>query len=140
MKSLLLQSIVLSLILIACSESSSEDLEPVTDNDTPTSEVTTMDPTTDNDTPTPEVIEAPTKITFEANVKSIISQNCFECHNGPSARAGVRLENFQQIMTSGASVLRRMNDANNPMPPSGLLRPELRNIINQWASDGFLEQ
>jgi hypothetical protein len=46
-----------------------------------------------------------------------------------NARAGVEQGN----------VLARINDVSNPMPPSGVMPATDRQIIQQWADDGFLE-
>ncbi len=84
-----------------------------------------------------------TMITYEKDVKNIISNSCatVACHDAVSPAAGLPLTNFTQIKNAAenGNLVDRMNSSSNPMPPAGLLPAATRNIINQWKADGFLE-
>lgn len=80
-------------------------------------------------------------ITYESDVASIMTNNCITCHAGPSPNAGLDLSNYQntRFSTEMGNLIQRMNNAANPMPPNGLVSPELRLIMDKWVTDGFLE-
>ena len=80
-------------------------------------------------------------ITYESDVESIMINNCITCHAGPAPNAGLDLSNYQNTRSSTemGNLIQRMNNAANPMPPSGLVSPELRQIMDKWVTDGFLE-
>ena len=80
-------------------------------------------------------------ITFNADVKIIISNNCLPCHAGSFAAAGLNLESYENVReaTENGNLLASINSMTNPMPQSGLMAPDLILIIEQWASDGYIE-
>lgn len=80
-------------------------------------------------------------ITYVDDVKAIIDNNCTSCHGTVSPEAGLSLVTFQQVRNAAenGNLIPRMNNATNPMPPSGRLSAEVRAIIDKWADDGFLE-
>ena len=80
-------------------------------------------------------------ITYNADVKTIIDNNCTGCHGTVSPQAGLSLVTYQQVRTAAeiGNLIQRMNSATNPMPPSGRLSADIRAIIDAWADDGFLE-
>ena len=80
-------------------------------------------------------------VTYDGDVKAIIDNNCTGCHGAVSPQAGLSLVNFQQVRAAAenGNLIPRMNNATNPMPPSGILPAATRAIIDKWADDGFLE-
>lgn len=82
-------------------------------------------------------------ITYTNNIKTIIDNNCLNCHgqNNYNFIGGIPLFIYSQVKTSAKSgtLIPRINDAANPMPQGGLLLPENRAIIEKWKTDGFLE-
>lgn len=87
----------------------------------------------------PDVIDR--TITYNRDVKTIIDANCTTCHGNVTPNAGLRLTTFQQVKNSAqnGNLISRMNNAANPMPPSGVLSTTTRAIIDKWAEDGYLE-
>lgn len=86
----------------------------------------------------PPIVET---VTYNEDVAPIIANNCLGCHSGPNANAGLDLSNYANVRTAAAqgNMVNRINNGSNPMPPTGILPPDLRQIIDQWVSDGFLE-
>lgn len=86
----------------------------------------------------PPIVEA---VTYDDDVAPIINTNCVGCHSGPSANAGLQLDGYANVRAAAeqGNLVNRINNASNPMPPSGQLPPETRQIIDQWVADGFLE-
>lgn len=80
-------------------------------------------------------------VTYDADVKSIMTNNCITCHAGPAPSAGLDLSNYQNTRFSAeqGNLVFRMNDATNPMPPNGKLSPETLQLIDKWVTDGFPE-
>ncbi len=112
---------VMSCLCFSCSDDSEDDLIPV-------APVDPIDP----------VIEL---ITYTNNVKSIIDNNCVVCHQGVDPAGGLYLRDYNEVKSAvlNNGLLNRINDAANPMPQGGLLPQSIRDIIDQWNTDGLLE-
>ena len=110
-----------SLLIINCSSTGGDDLVGT-------------DPT-----PNPDP-DTTTKITYDANIKSIISNNCNSCHgNPPTNGAPTSYTTFSQVSGNVDGILSRINNASSPMPPQGLMPQSTRALIQQWKDEGLLE-
>jgi len=80
-------------------------------------------------------------VTYDADVKTIIDNNCVSCHISGGQASFLSLTNYAEVKMSAesGSLIARMNDLVNPMPQSGLLSAQTRAIIDKWKADGFLE-
>lgn len=80
-------------------------------------------------------------ITYNGNVRTIISNNCLPCHGGTTPSAGLNLETYNSVRnaTENGNVLARINSASNPMPVGGQMAPSLIATIERWATDGYIE-
>ncbi|SIQ73740.1 c-type cytochrome [Maribacter ulvicola] len=80
-------------------------------------------------------------VTYEADIKLIMTNNCITCHAGPAPNAGLDLSNYQNTKYSAeqGSLVARMNSATNPMPPNGTLSPQTLQIIDKWITDNLPE-
>lgn len=106
-----------SLILFNCSSDSNDDL-----NDD------------DNMVPVPETI------TYDGQIKSIINNNCTQCHGSTLANgAPFSLTTFADVSGRVDRIIARTNSSTSPMPPSGQIGSSLRDMIQQWKDDGLLE-
>lgn len=92
-------------------------------------------------TSTIEEVQIVTEVTYNANVSTIISNNCLPCHGGTTPSAGLNLETYASVRnaTENGNLINRINSASNPMPQSGQMPPALIATIEQWAIDGYLE-
>ncbi|WP_242119373.1 ADP-ribosylation factor GTPase-activating family protein [Aestuariivivens sediminicola] len=105
------------LLAFACSSSSSDDLS--------------------ND---PDPDPNPNPITYDAHISTIMSSNCTSCHgNPPTQNAPFSLTTFNEVRTRVNSIISRINNTSNPMPPAGLMPQSTRELIQQWKDDGLLE-
>jgi hypothetical protein len=86
----------------------------------------------------PPIVES---VTYDDDVAPILANNCVGCHSGPSPTAGFAIDGYANARAGveQGNVLARINDVSNPMPPSGVMPATDRQIIQQWADDGFLE-
>lgn len=80
-------------------------------------------------------------VTYDSEVQTIMFNRCVTCHGGSAPQSGLDLSTYQNTRWSAemGSLIQRMNNATNPMPPNGLVSPELRLIMDKWVSDGFPE-
>ena len=115
----IIYSVLLGTLLSACSNENEEDLEARALAEIPESN----------------------SITFEANVRAIMQDNCNMCHTSPTAfGAPFPLLTFDDVSSRADRIITRMNSEENPMPPSGRVSLEIRNTIEQWRENGLLEE
>ncbi|WP_033961610.1 hypothetical protein [Psychroserpens jangbogonensis] len=90
-------------------------------------------------TPLPEVV------TYQANVKSIIDNNCIACHNNPPINgAPISLTTFNDVKNAieNNGLIGRISstDLAFSMPFGGPRLPQnLIDIVVKWEQDGLLE-
>ncbi len=81
-----------------------------------------------------------TEITYDDDIKSILNNRCTGCHGNPTQNgAPFSLTTFNSAKNRIDDIISRINNASNPMPPSGLMSQEVRDEIQQWKDDGLLE-
>lgn len=90
------------------------------------------------DEPIDPIIEI---IKYEPEVQTIMLTHCTSCHSGATPSAGVDLTTYDDVrhQTESGTLIDRINDASNPMPPNNLMSEENRQIIAKWVTDGYLE-
>ncbi|WP_248723883.1 hypothetical protein [Seonamhaeicola sp. ML3] len=114
------------LIFSACSSNSTDD-------------VSSPDP---DPIPNPNPNPNPTaKVTYDADIKSIISNNCLNCHGNPRQNgAPTSYTTFSQVRNGVDGIINRINrTGGGVMPPSGQMSSSTRALIQQWKDDGLLE-
>ena len=96
----------------------------------------------------PDVIENPNnpndnKITYSDDIAPIMQSSCVSCHASPPVNgAPFSLINFSQVNQRANGVLNRMSlQSGSPgaMPPSGRLPQATIDLIQQWITDGKLQ-
>ncbi len=106
--------IAFAISLIACSKSSDDEMTP---------------------TPDPNA-----KVTYDGNIKAILSGNCLGCHGAtPSNGAPTSYDTYTKAKAAIDKIITRTNSASNPMPVSGLMSVANRELIKKWKTDGLLE-
>lgn len=80
-------------------------------------------------------------IYYNPDVQTVMTNNCITCHSGAAPSAGLRLDNYTdtRYSTEHGNLIERMNSSTNPMPPSGILSADTRQIMDKWVIDGFKE-
>ncbi len=88
-----------------------------------------------------ETPDTTTETTYTSKVAPIIANYCLTCHSDVAPSADLSLTTYESVkaatMTGNLAV--RINDANSPMPPSGLMPEDSRNTIQAWISGGYKE-
>lgn len=89
--------------------------------------------------------DSPTVVSYEANIKQIIGNNCTGCHKDPPVNgAPFALNTYDRVRngTENGNVLasmKRQTGASAAMPPAGRLPQATIDLIEKWADEGFLE-
>ena len=80
-------------------------------------------------------------IRYNPEVQQIMFDRCVTCHGGPAPSAGLDLSIYSGVRnaTENGSLINRINSESAPMPTSGLMDAELRQQIQKWADDGYLQ-
>jgi hypothetical protein len=93
-----------------------------------------------------ESLQEPTviidKVTYTANVKSIIDQNCIGCHSAGGSL--IPLVTYDQVKNAMSNTnlldrIQRQNGMPGIMPKAGRMPQDKINTILQWNTDGLLE-
>ncbi|MGY5352369.1 hypothetical protein ACXGQW_07380 [Wenyingzhuangia sp. IMCC45533] len=125
-----------SLALANCSDDSTSDIDnsSVTSNTENNADVDTDSSSDDNTN------QQQTRLTYTNNIKTIIDNNCLECHSSPVRNgAPFSLTTFNQVSNRAGRMQVRMNSVSNPMPQRGLIASDLRAMFDQWITDGKLQ-
>lgn len=112
-------------VLSSCSKSTTEDISPVD----------TSDDSGDSEDPV-------AKVTYKANIKSIMDSSCTGCHSASEPKAGISLVTYSQVKNSAqnGTLINVMNGQAPVMPPKGKLAQTTLDLIDKWKADGFLEE
>lgn len=80
-----------------------------------------------------------TTITYQKDIRPIVSNYCTSCHGGDMPAAGFALTSYETVRekTEFGALLQRINNSNRPMPMSGLLPKEMRETFSLWAEQGY---
>jgi len=91
-------------------------------------------------------MEDPVLVTYADNVKTIIDNNCLNCHSDPPTNgAPIPLVTYTQVRNAAenGSLINRIQaqeGASGAMPLGGPRLPQtLIDIVVQWQTDGFEE-
>jgi len=82
-------------------------------------------------------------VTFQADIRPIFQNACNECHSNPPRNGAPQpLVTLEEIRTNveNRNLLDRINSLSAPMPPSGLLPENTRQLIQAWVDGGFVNQ
>lgn len=80
-------------------------------------------------------------ITYETHISTVMTTNCTSCHGGSNPQGNLLLETYNQVRNSAenGTLIQRINDVANPMPPAGLMPASTRTLLEEWVQNGYLE-
>ena len=80
-------------------------------------------------------------VKYNPDVASLMNSHCITCHGSISPSGGLSLTNYTEVRqsTEFGNLINRMNSTSNPMPPTGILSSNKRQIMDNWVSAGFPE-
>ena len=96
----------------------------------------------DSDDPDPVINTGPIGITYVGNIRAIITTNCTGCHGDPPTQgAPMSLTTYNDVRgaVETLNLLERINSTTNPMPPTGLMQNDTRQLIEDWVDLGMPE-
>ncbi len=99
------------------------------------------------------VAQAVDKVTYETDVKPILREHCFACHNQEDATASLALDSFEGLTTGGASgevvaagdlegsrLWKLVTHEEEPtMPPDNKLPEKQLQVLRAWIEGGLLK-
>ena len=94
----------------------------------------------DDSDPTPN--PTPTNVTYNGNIKSIMTSNCTSCHGNPTSNgAPMSLTTYSEVVdaVNNRNLINRINSTSNPMPVGGLMPSNTRQLIQTWVNNGMPE-
>lgn len=82
------------------------------------------------------------EISFDHDIQPIMSNFCTTCHAGDDPDGEFVLTSYQAVRKKleDGSLLERINDSDDPMPPSGIMPRHMRRLIRIWSDTGFKEK
>ena len=82
------------------------------------------------------------EISYTNDVRPVVKNFCATCHAGDSPEGEMVLTSYEDVRghVEHGALLDRINDADDPMPPSGLLPRHTRRMIRLWAESGYLNE
>lgn len=91
--------------------------------------------------PVPEVPVPPGGVKFSELISGsspyrVFARSCTGCHNSGNMSGNLDLTNYDAARSKASTIQSRMNNSASPMPPSGLLRQNDRDMVNSWISFG----
>lgn len=89
-----------------------------------------------------QIQDVPARVTHEMLIGNdmrynVFKQSCVGCHSAASAQGGLNLESATMSKAKATAILSSMKNANNPMPPSGVLQDGFKiAVVEKWVSLG----
>jgi hypothetical protein len=82
------------------------------------------------------------EISFEHTISPIVNNFCTTCHAGDDPDGEFVLTSYESVRAKveDGSLLERINDTEDPMPPSGMMPKHMRRMIKLWSETGFKDK
>lgn len=74
------------------------------------------------------------QLTSRSSPYRVFNRTCVGCHNNNSGR--LNLTNYETARDNSSLIIQRMNSAQSPMPPTGRLRQNDRDLVQSWVNAG----
>ncbi|GEM_PF-3552508 len=87
-----------------------------------------------------ENVILPDSVTYSdlmgATEVNVFKKSCVSCHSSTNRAGGFDISTYDRAKERNSKIVERMNNANSPMPPSGILSPTSRKLVQKWVSLG----
>jgi mono/diheme cytochrome c family protein len=67
---------------------------------------------------------------------NVFKKSCISCHSSTNLAGGFDISSYDRAKERTSKIVERMNNANSPMPPAGILSPTSRKLVQKWVSLG----
>ncbi|MGI9518391.1 MAG: c-type cytochrome domain-containing protein, partial [Pirellulaceae bacterium] len=80
------------------------------------------------------------EISYSSDIQPIVHNFCVTCHSGKNPEGDFVLTSYEDVRKhiEDGSLLERINDADDPMPPSGQLPQYMRRMFKIWSDTGYV--
>lgn len=82
----------------------------------------------------------PDRVTYQelmgATDVNVFKKSCVSCHSATNLAGGFDISSYDKAKSKNSKIVERMSNANSPMPPSGILNPTSRKLVQKWMSLG----
>lgn len=81
------------------------------------------------------------EISFRNDLQPIVKNFCTTCHSGKNPEGDLSLTRYADVRkhVEQGDLLARLEDKDDPMPPSGRIPKYMRRMFRVWAETGYLE-
>jgi hypothetical protein len=87
-----------------------------------------------------EDVILPAKVSYNDLMGStdinVFKKSCISCHSSSNLAGGFDISIYDRAKDKNTKIIERMNNANSPMPPSGILNPTSRKLVEKWVGLG----
>lgn len=82
------------------------------------------------------------EVSYTNEIRPIVNNFCTTCHAGDDPEGEFVLTCYDDVRkhVEKGDLLKRINDAKDPMPQSGLLPKYMRRLFQVWADNGYVNQ
>ena len=82
------------------------------------------------------------EVSYTNDIRPIVRNFCTTCHAGENPEGEFVLTSYDDVRKhiEKGELLKRINDADEPMPQDGLLPPHMRRLFQQWADGGYVNK
>ena len=79
------------------------------------------------------------EVSYTSDIRPLVRNFCVTCHAGDNPEGEFVLTSYADVRkhTEKGQLLKRINDAEEPMPQSGLMPQYMRRLFQVWADTGY---
>ncbi|MBC8289581.1 MAG: hypothetical protein H8E37_04605 [Planctomycetes bacterium] len=80
------------------------------------------------------------EVSYTNDIRPVVNNFCTTCHAGDDPEGEFVLTSYKNVRkyTEKGKLLKRINDADEPMPQSGLMPLYMRRLFQKWADGGYV--
>lgn len=81
------------------------------------------------------------EVSYSNDIRPIVNNFCTTCHAGRNPEGEFVLTSYEDVRrhTKEGDLLKRINDADEPMPQNGLMPKYMRRLFQVWADQGYIK-
>ncbi len=82
------------------------------------------------------------EVSYTNDIRPIVKNFCTTCHAGNTPEGEFVLTSYDDVRkhVEKGELLKRINDADDPMPQNGLMPTYMRRLFKVWAEQGFINK
>ena len=82
------------------------------------------------------------EVSYTNDIRPIVNNFCATCHAGKNPEGEFVLTSYGDVRkhVEAGELIKRINDADDPMPQSGLMPEYMRRLFDVWAEQGFIDE